>query len=209
VTTSKGELDATALALNSGAIHLLRSLRSVDRLAGLTPQRLSALSVLVFGGPCSLGALASAEDVAGPTMTRIVDGLIDAGLAERQSHPTDGRAVRIAATADGDALMRAAQGRRIDALTEALASMPAAAQRQVVSSAGLLDQIAATVRSQTEGSHGVPGERAAPSRREEGGPAITRRRGSHRQDRLDAARRRWAEAADQMTAAAQRGQRHP
>ncbi len=86
-------MTATASALNSGAIHVLRGLRVVDRLAGLTPQRLSALSVLVFGGPCSLGALASAEGVAGPTMTRIVDGLIDAGLAERQPHPSDGRAV--------------------------------------------------------------------------------------------------------------------
>src|SRR6478752_7380496 len=58
-----------------------------DRGAGLTPARLSALSVLVFGGPCSLGRLAKAEDVAGPTMTRIVDGLVDLGLAERKPHP--------------------------------------------------------------------------------------------------------------------------
>jgi DNA-binding MarR family transcriptional regulator len=209
VTEGKGELEATASALNSGAIHLLRSLRAVDRLAGLTPQRLSALSVLVFGGPCSLGALASAEGVAGPTMTRIVDGLIDAGLARRQAHPSDGRAVLIAATTDGEALMRAAQQRRIDALAEALASLPAQAQRQIVSSAGLLDQVAAAVKSQTEGPGGAPGQRTMRSPREDRGSAArTRQRGSDRQARLDAARRRWAEAADQMTAAAQRGQRH-
>ena len=64
----------------------------MDRLAGLTPARLSALSVIVFGGPQSLGALAAAEGVAGPTMTRIVDGLVAAGLAERRPDPgTDGR----------------------------------------------------------------------------------------------------------------------
>lgn len=209
MTNSKPDLEATASALNSGAIHLLRSLRDVDRLAGLTPQRLSALSVLVFGGPCSLGALAGAEGVAGPTMTRIVDGLIDTGLAERQSHPTDGRAVLIAATPDGDALMRAAQRRRIDALTAAVASLPAAVQRQIMSSAGVLDQLAAALRSQTEGSSGGGAQRAAPPRDEESSSAITRRRTSGRQARLDAARRRWAEAADQMTAAAQRGHHHP
>jgi DNA-binding MarR family transcriptional regulator len=151
VTPSKPELDAAASALNSGAIHLLRSLGAVDRQAGLTPARLSALSVLVFGGPCTLGALAAAEGVAGPTMTRIVDGLIGAGLAERRPHPADRRAVSIAATASGDALMRAAQRRRIDALAAAVASLPPAAQRQLTGSAGLLDQVAAAVRAQSAG----------------------------------------------------------
>src|SRR5437870_2752253 len=149
MTTIRADLEAAAAALNSGAIHLLRSLRAVDRLAGLTPQRLSALSVLVLGGPCSLGALAGAEGVAGPTMTRIVDGLIDAGLAERQPHPTDGRAVLIAATDDGEALMNTAQRRRIDALTEALDILPAADQRQVRSSDAPLDQVAAAVKTRS------------------------------------------------------------
>jgi hypothetical protein len=40
-----------------------------------------AFSVLVFGVPCSLGRLAATEDVAAPTMTRIVDGLERLGLA--------------------------------------------------------------------------------------------------------------------------------
>ena len=151
MTPSKPQLDAAASALNSGAIHLLRSLGTVDRQAGLTPARLSALSVLVFGGPCTLGALAAAEGVAGPTMTRIVDGLIGAGLAERQPHPADGRAVSITATASGDALMRAAQRRRIEALAAALASLPAAAQRHLAGSAGLLDEVAAAVRAQSAG----------------------------------------------------------
>jgi DNA-binding MarR family transcriptional regulator len=200
VSASKPDLEAAASSLNSGAIHVLRSLRAVDRLAGLTPQRLSALSVLVFGGPCSLGALARAEGVAGPTMTRIVDGLIDAGLAERQPHPTDGRAVLIAAAAEGNALMRAAQRRRIEALAGAIASLPADAQRQVMSSVDLLDRVAAAV-----GNH-APAGRAADS----AGPAVERgsaghrQRTSARQARLDAARARWAEAADQMSAAAQR-----
>jgi DNA-binding MarR family transcriptional regulator len=204
VDESKPDLETAASALNSGAIHVLRSLRPVDRLAGLTPQRLSALSVLVFGGPCSLGALARAEGVAGPTMTRIVDGLIDAGLAEREPHPTDGRAVLIAATAEGDALMRAAQRRRIEALAQAIASLPAAAQRQLVESVDLLDQVAAAVRTRSGG------DATAGHATDSAGPAVERSSAGHRQRtsarqaRLDAARARWAEAADQMSAAAQR-----
>src|SRR5215469_4111908 len=143
-------LSRAASELNSGAIHLLRSLASVDRQAGLTRARLSALSVLVFGGPRTLGELAMAEGVAGPTMTRIVDGLIAEGLAERRPHPSDGRAVTIAATASGDTLMRAAQQRRIQVIVTALDSLPAEQRRRLVTASGLLDQVAAAIRNQEE-----------------------------------------------------------
>jgi DNA-binding MarR family transcriptional regulator len=144
----KPELERAASALNSGAIHLLRSMAPVDRLCGLTPARLSALSVLVFGGPRTLGALAAAEGVAGPTMTRIVDGLIGEGLAERRPHPTDGRAVTIVATEAGDSLMRAAQGRRTDAIVTGLSRLPTQERDLLVSAAALIDRVAAGVRDQ-------------------------------------------------------------
>jgi len=69
--------DAEALAdqLHSAAIHLLRQLRKEDDTSGLSAPRLSALSVVVFGGPLTLGALARAEQVRPPTMTRIGTGL--------------------------------------------------------------------------------------------------------------------------------------
>jgi DNA-binding MarR family transcriptional regulator len=152
VTTSKPELEAAASALNSGAIHLLRSLAAVDRLAGLTPARLSALSVLVFGGPQSLGALAAAEGVAGPTMTRIVDGLAAGGLAERRPDPADGRAVAIAATAAGDSLMRAAAGRRIATIASAIEVLSAADRRRLVAASGVLERLAREIRA-----HGATG----------------------------------------------------
>jgi DNA-binding MarR family transcriptional regulator len=147
-------LEAAASALNSGAIHLLRSLAAVDRQAGLTPARLSALSVIVFGGPRSLGELAAAEGVAGPTMTRIVDGLVAGGLAERRPDPRDGRAVLIAATPAGESLMRAAAGRRISAIASAIAELPVAERRRLAASAGLLDRLAQTVRDRGQASSG-------------------------------------------------------
>lgn len=152
-------LELTASALNSGAIHLLRSLAAVDRLAGLTPARLSALSVVVFAGPRSLGELAAAEGVAGPTMTRIVDGLVAAGLVERQSDNRDRRSVKIAATPMGEMMMRAAAARRISAITAAVGALPAADRRRLAAAAGLLDQLADIIR------------RTPPSRTEAAGPA--------------------------------------
>lgn len=205
MTEGKADLRAAASALNSGAIHLLRSLRDVDRAAGLTPARLSALSVLVFGGPCTLGALAAAEGVAGPTMTRIVDGLIAEGLAERRPHTSDGRAVLVAATTSGETLMRAAQQRRIDVLAAGMENLPATARRQIVSSAPLLDELAADVRSQSAGR--TSGERSAA--KGEGSGSISDRghrhgRGPDTHARREATRVRWAEVADQLSAAARR-----
>src|SRR5207248_10734714 len=61
--------------LHSTAIHLLRRVRKQDVAIGQCPARLSALSVLVFGGPKTLGELAVAEQVKPPTMSCIVAGL--------------------------------------------------------------------------------------------------------------------------------------
>ena len=132
----------TASELNSAAIHLLRALRATDRAAGLTPARLSALSVLVFGGPSPLGRLARTEDVAGPTMTRIVDGLCDLGLAERRPHPDGGRLVLVAATAEGERVMRAAQQARIDTIVAALRALPAADRAAIAAASPALLRLA-------------------------------------------------------------------
>jgi DNA-binding MarR family transcriptional regulator len=138
----------TAAQLNSGAIHLLRGLRRVDEAAGLTPARLSALSVLVFGGPCTLGRLAEIEDVAGPTMTRIVDGLSDLGLAERSTHPLSGRAVLISATPSGAELMHAAAGRRHRAIVAAMARLSARDRAALDRAAPALVRLADVLREQ-------------------------------------------------------------
>lgn len=139
----------TASDLNSAAIHLLRALRATDRAAGLTPARLSALSVLVFGGPSPLGRLARTEDVAGPTMTRIVDGLCDLGLAERRPHPDGGRLVLVAATAEGERVLRAAQQARIDTIIAALRALPAADRAAIAAASPALLRLADRVRDTT------------------------------------------------------------
>src|SRR5215813_15573104 len=96
--------------LHSAAIHLLRLVRVQDTASGLGPARLSALSVIVFGGPASLNHLARAEQVRPPTMSRIVDALEAEGLARRRANPQDRRAVLIAATEKGIKILQ--EGRR-------------------------------------------------------------------------------------------------
>jgi DNA-binding MarR family transcriptional regulator len=105
--------------LHSVAIHVLRHAREGDRDTGLGPARLSALSVLVYGGPCTLGELANAEQVTAPTMTRIVQGLEADGLAERKASPGDARSYIVRATRKGKQILvraRAARLERVESL---------------------------------------------------------------------------------------------
>ncbi len=149
MSTRKRSLAGTASDLNSAAIHLLRGLRATDRRAGLTPARLSALSVVVFGGPCPLGRLAATEDVAGPTMTRIVDGLVELGLAERRPHPDGGRIVLIAPTAAGERTMREAAQGRIDTIVGALSALPTEDRRAITAAAPALRRLSDHLRDDT------------------------------------------------------------
>src|SRR5690348_16661106 len=97
---------------HSAAIHALRHVRRDDPASGLSAARLSALSVLVFGGSRTLGELAAAEHVRPATMTRIVQALEEDGLVRREAVPTDGRVVRLHATAKGERVMWRGRERR-------------------------------------------------------------------------------------------------
>jgi len=118
------EVLAVADRLHSAAIHLLRRVRRQDALSGEGPARLSALSVLVFGGPKTLGELAVAEQVKPPTMSRIVAGLVRARLVEVSTDPRDGRRRHIRASVKGTHLLQKARQRRIADLAAHLDALP-------------------------------------------------------------------------------------
>jgi DNA-binding MarR family transcriptional regulator len=115
------EADAYRLGdlLHSAAIHLLRKVRAQDRSAGIGPAQLSALSVLVFGGPRSLKELADAEQVRPPTMSRIVVGLERARLVRRKA-TDDKRRILLEATARGVKILQEGRRRRVEMLVRAL-----------------------------------------------------------------------------------------
>ena len=110
-------------AVHSAAIHLLRGVRREDESTGVGPARLSALSVLVFGGPMRLTALARIEQVKPPTMTKVIAGLEASGLVTRRADSNDGRAVRLEATTRGTRLLQKARRRRVARLATALETL--------------------------------------------------------------------------------------
>ena len=99
--------------LHSAAIHLLRRVRKQDVATGEGPARVSALSVLVFGGPKTMGELAAAEQVKPPTMSRIVAGLARSRLVTITADAHDARRLHIRATAKGTRLLQKGRELRI------------------------------------------------------------------------------------------------
>ena len=137
----EGELRDMATRLHAASIRLLRALRREDDGSGLSAPRLSALSVIAFGGPLSLAELAKAEQVRPPTMSRIVDYLVEEGLVTRNVAPGDRRSVRIAATDKGRELMEAGRERRVRALVERLLTVAPSERRALARGIEVLERV--------------------------------------------------------------------
>jgi DNA-binding MarR family transcriptional regulator len=132
-----------AARFHSAILHLLRRLAQEDRVSGVSPARLSALSVLVFGGPRTIGSLASVEGVSPPTMTRLVAGLVEDGLVDRLPDDTDHRVVRVSATATGRSLLLAGRDRRVATITAMLQSLRPKERRRLAATAEIVEAMLA------------------------------------------------------------------
>lgn len=136
---------AVADALHSAAIRLLRGVRKEDERTGVGPARLSALSVLVFGGPMRLTELARVEQVKPPTMTKVVAGLEAAGLVRRRADAKDARAVRLEATARGTRLLQEGRRRRVERLASALQALACDELDVLARAAAIVERVSATI----------------------------------------------------------------
>ena len=136
----KPDPELVATQLHSAAIHVLRSVRGADTEAPIGPAQLSALSVLVFGGPRTVGALAAAEQVRSPTMSGIVAALERRGLVRREPHGRDRRSSLLHATRRGKALLERARRRRIALLVDRLAPLEPAELQLLADAAALMER---------------------------------------------------------------------
>lgn len=136
-------MDASEVAdrLHSAAIHLLRRVRRHDLSSGLSAARLSALSVIVYAGPITVGHLAQAEQVRSPTMTRIVDQLVAEGLAERGPSPHDARSTLVHATEAGVRVISEGRQRRVASLARDLAALSRDDLETLARAARLLEEV--------------------------------------------------------------------
>lgn len=133
--------------LHSAAIHLLRRLRRHDARLGIGPAGLSALSVLVFGGPKTVGELAAIEQVRAPTMSRLLAGLEKNGLVVRTSDPVDRRTTRVQPTALGKRVLVRGRERRVHDLAGRLRTLTPEDVALLDRAAALIERLVAAPRS--------------------------------------------------------------
>jgi DNA-binding MarR family transcriptional regulator len=91
------------------AFRLTRRLRAQDD-EGLPATLGSALATVDREGPLTLGELAAREHVAPPSVTKVVEKLVTAGLVARVADESDRRVVRVRTTPTGR--RRVAQNRK-------------------------------------------------------------------------------------------------
>jgi DNA-binding MarR family transcriptional regulator len=104
------------------------------------------LSVVVFGGPLTLGELANAEQVRPPTMTRLVSALENEGLVWREADPDDKRLTRIRATQKGRTLLSRGRARRVAALTAEVNGLEPSERADLTRALAILDGVIARLR---------------------------------------------------------------
>ncbi len=116
------------------------------RVAGsVPPVQLQALSVLA-AGDLRMRELAHRLGLAESTVTRLVDRLEAAGLAERRSQRPDRRSILVGLSVGGSETLAAIRKRLRALLQELLAALPAQEQRELLR---LLAKLADTIRPQT------------------------------------------------------------
>ncbi len=109
--TNRSDTADLAGALRPAILRLGRRLRQMqDPAVELTASQSSLLGVLLRDGELTMGELAAAEKVQPPTVTRVVKGLEERGLAVRKPVPTDGRQSQVALTGAGRTLLAGEPG---------------------------------------------------------------------------------------------------
>lgn len=120
-----------------------RRIRSRRGAADLPDPQFNVLAILLREGPLTPGALADAEHVQPPSMTRTVNALVALGFVRKSEHPTDGRHVVVSLTEAGEAEVRETRRRRDAWLAGQLAQLTPDERQTLAQAAVLLRRIAA------------------------------------------------------------------
>jgi DNA-binding MarR family transcriptional regulator len=130
--------------LRLGSMRLARRLRVERGSDDLTLSQLAALGSLELHGECTVGELAHIERVKPPSMTRIVNSLVEAGLLTRRPHDVDGRQVVLELTGAARALLIENRRRRTAWLALRLAELTPDERELLRHAAPLLNRLASS-----------------------------------------------------------------
>ena len=132
-----------ASRLRLAVMRLARRLRQQAD-GDVTPSQISALSSVDRLGPLTLGELSAVERVQPPTMTRIVAGLEEQGLATREVDAKDRRVARVRLTVAGHRLLEQSRTRKNAFLASRIRTLPTEDREVLARAAELLERLLET-----------------------------------------------------------------
>jgi DNA-binding MarR family transcriptional regulator len=115
-------------------------LRQQDQ-SGFGATLVAALGTIESLGPLTLGDLAAREQVAPPTITKVVEKLESHGLIERTADAADRRVTRVIITATGSRELQTFRERRTEWLLARLAELEPDEVNRVLSAVPVLEKI--------------------------------------------------------------------
>ena len=133
------EQAVTGLLLATG--QLTRRLRAETNLRELTWSQVAIMARLDGAGPMTTADLARAESVKPQTMGGTLAYMEEVGLVERHPHPTDGRQVLFALTAEGVEARRQTRIAKEEWLLRAMAKLDADEQQTLISAIALIQRL--------------------------------------------------------------------
>jgi DNA-binding MarR family transcriptional regulator len=148
VTERSDALGEALFALSAGTIR--RRNRTLSLTAG------STLATLERTGPRRLTDLAMNGEVTQPSMTVLVNQLVELGLAERRRDPVDARVVLVAITRDGRQQLRDMRRAGASLLTELIDKLPEPDQRALAAALPALRRLVDLVAESQGGQPGHP-----------------------------------------------------
>src|SRR3954469_24224527 len=117
---------------------LARLLRQQDE-SGLSPTSTATLATISREGPLTLGELAAAEQVAPPTVTKVIGKLEAAGLVDRLIDPADRRVCRVALSPAGHKHVDVSRSRRTAWLADRVAELSPEEREQLMAAIDVLE----------------------------------------------------------------------
>ncbi|SEF16592.1 MarR family winged helix-turn-helix transcriptional regulator [Jiangella alba] len=131
---------ASSLRIAVGRLN--RRIRNQREDDALTLNQLSALGILERKGPLPVGELAACERIRPPSMTRIVSGLEELGLAVREPDLDDRRVINVRITEAGKARTAADRKRRDAWLTHKLRDLSPDERERLRAALPVLEKLA-------------------------------------------------------------------
>ncbi len=128
--------------LRHSVTRLARLLRQQDE-GGFGATLTAALASVKNRGPLTLGELAACEQVAPPTMTKVVEKLEAQGFVTRRVDPLDRRVSRVTVTAAGRRHLDATRQRRTAWLAGRLDHLPAEQLERLMEALDVLETLIA------------------------------------------------------------------